>query len=177
MLISCSNASKKLTHSKAESILTKCLEKGSAAGKTYFDTGNQMFNPKKEADIKELEFLKTLENEGLLKLEYISGKLHHIYNIELTEKAEAFVLEKDKKGIESVIMATKSTKALVKTFDHYVVSEIKQIHEIPENNTATVTAVLEKIELTPFFSINNESKFKEVKLTFLFTSNGWGYCK
>jgi len=54
----------------------------------------------------------------------IAGKLHHIYNIELTEKAEAFVLEKDKKGIESIIMATKSTKALVKTFDHYVVSEI-----------------------------------------------------
>lgn len=176
MIISCSDTNKKLTHSKAKSILTECLKKISSEGNAEISIGDKSFNTSNYTDSIKLDFLKTLEKQGLLKVRYVNGEIDQTYNIELTEKANPYVLIKEKEDPLSVLTGIKNTKAVVKTFEYYIISEVKEIHEIPANNTATVTAILEKINPTPFFSLTNESIFNEVKFTFLFTSNGWGYC-
>lgn len=180
LFISSTFASEKLTTSKAKSILSECI-KGKSSGKAYIETGERSFNTEFEKDIKKLALLKSLKDQGFIKLGSInSGKGGKIekYNIELTEKANPYVIKKGEKEVSSFLVGTgKETKALVKTYEKLIVVEIKEVQENPSTNSAIVTASLKKTNPTPFFSVKNESELTEIELKFHYTSNGWKYCK
>jgi len=177
--VSCSD---ELTNSKAEDIISDCLDENPKIGKELMYVGNKRFYTNKNSDIKRLAFFQKLKKKGYLKIETVSSNKrnnHVTYNISFTDKAKDFVLVSNVKNINSFFGGSaKQRQASVKTFE-YEVDEVKEVHEIPSMNTAEVTVIYEKTKKTPFYGLENDkSEFKTSKVILRKTTdNGWKYCE
>ncbi len=169
LTVSCSD---ELSNSKAEKIISDCLEKNPRRETVTFQYGERLiFNKNKE----EFKKLKELEKSGYLKIDSLGvGKVSYYgkypkYNIELLEKTKEFIIEQTER----------SNKQYVKllAFD-YKIDEVKEVHEIPSMNAAEVRVNYKKVNITPFAILGNKNTtdFKIEKLGFTKTSNGWRYC-
>jgi hypothetical protein len=181
-IISSVSCSDELTNSKAEDIISDCLDKNPKIGKELMYVGNKRFYTNKNSDVKRLAFLQKLKKKGYLKIESVSSNKrnnHVTYNISFTDKAKDFVLVSNVKNINSFFGGSaKQRQASVKTFE-YEVDEVKEVHEIPSMNTADVTVIYKKTKKTPFYELESDkSEFKTSKVIFRKTTdNGWKYCE
>lgn len=170
LTISCSDD---LSNSKAEKIISKCLEKNPYRETVKFQYGERLIYNK---DKEEFQKLKELEKEGYLKIDSLGVKKvkyygkYPKYNIELLEKSKEFVIEQTERNKKQYVKFS--------AFD-YEVDEVKEVHEIPSMNAAEVRVNYKKVNITPFaiLSKENTTDFKIERLPFAKTSNGWRYCE
>lgn len=158
-LFSCSD---NLTNSKAEEIINECLENNS--GK---ETVNLLtYNNFKYVYQYKKELMDSLEALGLIATN-TSDRWNQ--SLMLTEKGKKHAV---KLG-DSVGLSNNEILAY-----EYKLKEVKSIHEIPSMNTAQVTVVLEKYNVTPFDMISDEKVGEtfEKKVSLKKTNDGWVYC-
>ncbi|WP_340155466.1 hypothetical protein [uncultured Winogradskyella sp.] len=172
-----SSCSDNLTNSKAEDIISDCLESNPKVGKTNFRTGEIRFYTEKDNQIELLNKYKNIAEEGLITLDSVKSSKrykHTTYNVSFTDKAKEYVLETDKKNM----FGRNSNTSVIRTYD-YEVDEVKEVHEIPSMNSAEVTIIYKKENKTPFSDFEKDkSDFITKKIGFRkTTSDGWKYCE
>lgn len=169
-LISC--GSDNLSNSKAEKIISKCLDAKPEQRTANFKIGKATFRDK-DYDQDLLNKYTQMVEEGFMEMELIKevtkgwNKGSKEYEIKLTQKALEFMEQLPEQG----------NLAVAKTFK-YEVDEVLEVHETPATNTAEVKVNFKASNVTPFaiFSRKDPSEFWIKTLRFSKTSNGWKYC-
>lgn len=169
-LYSC--GSDNLSNSKAEDIITECLEKEPLQRSTSFTIKKATFGIK-DHDLELLQKYLKLKEDGFIEMELIKEitkgwrKGYKEYSIKLNEKAMVYLNEVPENG----------QTAYAKTF-RYEVEKVLEVQEKPSLNTAIVKVQFKAVDITPFsvFSPKDPTEFwiKDLKMTK--TSNGWKYC-
>ncbi|MCD9611884.1 hypothetical protein [Tenacibaculum maritimum] len=114
-----------------------------------------------------------LKEQGLINFEKLNSSFmgYPEYNISLTEKGKSYVSNVSKKG--------RSTTTKMKCFS-LELYEIKEIHEIPEQNIATIKVTFKKVNKTPFIILMNEKSNNndviEKTIGLKETTDGWKLC-
>lgn len=173
----CISCSDNLSNSKAEDIISDCLETNPKSGKISFKTGEIRFYTEKSNQLELLEKYKSISENGFITLDSIKSSKrykHTTYNVTFTDKAKDFVLETGKK----TMFGTNKNVSVVKTYE-YEVDEVKEVHEIPSLNSAEVTVIYKKENKTPFYEFEKDkTDFITKKIGFRkTTSDGWKYCE
>ena len=176
LIASCSDA---LTNSKAENIISDCLEKNPKYGEIDFKIGEIRFYTEKSKNLELLNNYKNIAEKGFINLDSIKESKRYNYyieyNVSFTDKAKDFVLETEKK---SPLFGTNKNYSTIKVYD-YQIDEVKEVHEIPSLNAAEVTVIYKKENKTPFYEfVSNKTDFITEKIDFRkTTSDGWKYCE
>lgn len=171
-LLATSCGSDNLTNSKAEKIISACLESKPELRTSYFAIGKATFK-NKDYDNDLLGKYTKLVEDGYLEMELVQEfstgwrKGTKEYNIKLTEDALEYMEEVPENG----------NQAIAKAF-RYVVDEVLEVQEIPSLNTAKVKIQYKAADITPFsvFSRKDPKEFWIDNITVRKTSNGWKYC-
>lgn len=170
MVLSC--GSDNLSNSKAENIISECLEAEPEIRKSSIAIGKATFT-KKDYDQELLSKYVQLELEGYLQMEllreFTTGwrKGTKEYSIKLNEKSLPFMEQISEKGNLAVARAYK-----------YEVDKVLEVQEIPAMNSAKVKVQYRAVDITPFsvFSRKDANEFWIDDLNMKKTSNGWKYC-
>ena len=168
IITSCS--SDKLSHSKAEDIISDCLDINPEQRKAFLQLGKITFTDN-AYDTALFEKYKTLEDDGMLNLEFIKeinryGKRKE-YNVTLTKKAGIYIENLPEQGSSGTFKSFK-----------YVVDDILEIQEIPAENRAKVKVQFKAVDITPFaiLSKKDPAEFWIKNIRMVKTSNGWKHC-
>jgi hypothetical protein len=167
-LLSCD--SDNLSNSKAEKIISKCLEQKPQQRQERLTIGKATFRDK-DYDIELLQKYMQLKDKGYIEMELIKEitkgyrKGSKEYSIKLTNKALEYIIESTEVSV------------IVKTFK-YEVGEVLEVQEFPAANTAKAKVKFEATNITPFAILSRKDPtefwIKDFNLTK--TSNGWKYC-
>lgn len=188
-LFICSCGSDNLSNSKAEDIISDCLEK-----EPILRTVTIRLN-KNRITGDELTKYEKLKKDGFLKMESLKNNIKkpikkksddplaqwryeaelrnynrnykNAYNLKLTREAE--------KHIENAPENSNSVK--MKMF-RYEVDKVLEVQEIPAMNKAKVKVQYKAVDITPFASLSRKdpAEFWVKDITMTKTSNGWKYC-
>lgn len=188
-LLICSCGSDNLSNSKAEDIISDCLEK-----EPIQRTVSIRLNKNKIAK-DDLTKYEELKKDGYLEMESAKNNVKkpvkkksddplaqwryeaelrsynrnykNAYDVKLTDKAE--------KHIETA--PEKSNLVKMKAF-RYEVDKVLEVQEIPAMNTAKVKVQYKAVDITPFavLSRKDPAEFWVKDITMTKTSNGWKYC-
>jgi len=158
-------SSDELTHSKAGSIIKECVKKEPLYGNYKLELGKKVALTKKEKVKAQI-----LADKGIIK--FVEDT--YLNSIELTDKSERLLLEKEEKRYKAT--NRKYIKAVFKTCE-YKFEEIIEIKETPAFNEATVRVKFRKINETEISELEkNKNDFLEKEVTLRKTSNGWKLC-
>lgn len=188
-LLICSCGSDNLSNSKAEDIISDCLEKEPIQRTVSIRlnknkiTGDELI---KYEELKEDGYIEITSTENNVK-KPVKGKSNdplaewryeaelrrynrnykNAYDIKLTDKAE--------NHIETA--PEKSNSVKIKAF-RYEVDKVLEVQEIPAMNTAKVKVQYKAVDITPFaiLSRKDPTEFWVKDITMMKTSNGWKYC-
>ncbi|PWL38117.1 hypothetical protein DKG77_07435 [Flagellimonas aquimarina] len=188
LVFSCDSG--KLTNSKAEDIISDCLESEPEDRSVSIKINKVQFSKNQKEEVLKYEELR---DDGYLELTLIEKpklkplsnsndplaswrreaeirrqeRYYKEYDISLTKKAEDFIV----KARENSNFVT------LKTFN-YEVDEVLEVQEIPTMNTAKVKVKFKAVDLTPFAILykKDPSKLWIDDVSMSKTSNGWKYC-
>lgn len=171
-IIISSCGSDNLSNSKAENIISECLDVKPEVRKATITIGKATFT-KRDYDQELLaKYIKLME-EGYLQMELLkefnSGwrKGTKEYSVKLNENALQFMEQIPENGNLAVARAYK-----------YEVDKVLEVQEIPAMNSAKVKVQYKAVDITPFsvFSSKDANEFWINDLNMKKTSNGWKYC-
>lgn len=170
MFFSCN--SENLSNSKAENIISSCLEKKPLQRNVPLTIGKATFSAQ-DFDVELLQKYIKLKEDKYINMEIIKEftkgwrKGTKEFNIKLTEKAMEYMQEVPENG----------KTAYAKTF-RYEVDKVLEVQEIPSLNSAKVKVQYKAVDITPFaiLSRKDPSEFWIEDLKMTKTSNGWKYC-
>ncbi|MEO9511876.1 MAG: hypothetical protein ABJN84_08915 [Flavobacteriaceae bacterium] len=162
-----------LSNSKAEKVISKCLELKPELRKANLRIGKATFS-NKEYDQELLSKYIALTDQGYLEMELLKDittgwrKGTQEYEVKLSEKALEYMHQIPENG----------NLAVAKTFA-YEVDKVLEVQEIPSMNSATVKVQYKAVDITPFsiFSKKDPKEFLIDDLKMRKTSNGWKYCE
>ncbi|CAA0224503.1 hypothetical protein [Tenacibaculum maritimum] len=172
LVTSCS--SDKLTKEKVRDLYKECYEKGETqyAEKKIVLGKKTVLNKKLNSQNSEENYNK-LKAQDLISFEKLATSFmgYPEYNISLTEKGKSYISQTTKKGAW--------TTTMMKCFS-LELDEIKEIHEIPEQNVATIKATFKKVNKTPFIILmsekSNNNEVIEKTIGLKKTNEGWKLC-
>ena len=171
IIMSCS--SDKLDKEKITELYKECYEKGNTQyAEKKIALGNEtVLNKKRNPQNTKANYNK-LREQGLINFKKLNSSFmgHPQYSISLTEKGKEYISKTIKKG--------SWTTTMMKCFS-LELDEIKEIHEIPEQNIATIKITLKKVNKTPFIVLMNKENnddLIEKTIGLKKTNEGWKLC-
>lgn len=169
-LTSCS--SDKLTKQKIKELYKECLEKGNTEyAEKKIALGNRTVLGTKFKPRNSEENYNNLKEQGVINFKKLGTSFmgNPEYSISLTEKGKSYISKTKKEGTW--------TKTWVKCYS-LALDEIHEIHEIPEQNIATVKITLKKVNTTPFVILMNKQNNDLIEKTIGLkkTNEGWKLC-
>lgn len=170
-ITSCS--SDELTKEKVKELYKECSKKGNNQyAEKRITLGNKtVLNTRLKPQNSEENYTK-LKEEGLINFKKLGTSFmgQPQYSISLTEKGKSYISETKKDGTW--------TKTWVKCFS-LELNEILEIHEIPEQNIASIKITLKKVNKTPFIVLMNKENnddLIEKTIGLKKTTDGWKLC-
>lgn len=165
--------SQKLTKEKVKELYIECSEKGNTQyAEKRITLGNEtVLNTRLKPQNSEENYIK-LKEEGLIIFEKLGTSFmgQPQYKISLTEKGKSFISKTKKEG--------NWNKTWVKCFS-LELNEVIEIHEIPEQNIATIKITFKKVDKTPFIILMNKENnddLIEKTIGLKKTTDGWKLC-
>ena len=187
----CSCGSDNLSNSKAEDIISDCLDKEPEKRTATLNINQVTFGTNND----KLERYKELEEDGFIEMEQIDMKskikkskpnandplAQWRYEAEL-RRAErnknTFKVTITKKAEKYIDEAKENSNWIKMKAYSYEVDEVLEVQEIPSLNSSKVKVKYEAVDITPFaiLSKKDPSEFWIKDITMTKTSNGWKYC-
>jgi len=172
IIIVSSCGSDNLSNSKAQNIISECLDTKPEVRKATITIGKATFT-KQDYDQELLAKYLKLTEDGYLQMELLKEfntgwrKGTKEYSVKLNEKALQFMEKIPENGNLAVARAYK-----------YEVDKVLEVQEIPAMNSAKVKIQYKAVDITPFsiFSSKAPNEFWIDDLNMKKTSNGWKYC-
>ena len=172
--VSCSD---NLSNSKAEKIISKCLDQKPEQRNVSIPLRKKIYS---EQSKKDLAKYQQLQEDGYLDISPVEKEKttnndaftawrnqFDEYDIKITKKGEKYIDNAPENG-DFVMM---------KTF-RYEVDEVLEVQEIPAANSAKVKVQYKAVDITPFASLSSKdpSEYWVKTRTMKKTSNGWKFC-
>lgn len=168
LLTSCS--SDKLTKQKVKDLYKECHEKGETQyAEKRISLGDKVLLSDRVAFYNTEENYNKLKEQGLINFEKLNSSFmgYPYCRISLTDKGKEYISRVEKE------------KTMMRCFS-LELDEVKEIHEIPAQNIATIKVTFKKVDKTPFMifmsekSRNNDIIEKTIGLKK--TNDGWKLC-
>ncbi len=169
LFVSC--GSDNLSNSKAESIISECLETKPEQRTVSFNIGKVTFRDR-DYDKELLQGYRTLLESGHIEMKLIKETKTGY------RKGKEFEVKLTEKALEHMEKVPENDGTAEAKIYKYVVDEVLEVHETPATNTALVKVNFKVADKTPFsiLASKDPSDFWVQKLKFSKTSNGWKYC-
>lgn len=168
LLTSCS--SDKLTKQKVKDLYKECHEKGKTQyAEKKISLGDEALLNSRLAFYNTEENYNKLKEQGLINFEKLNSSFmgYPYYRISLTEKGKTYISRVVKK------------KTMMRCFS-LELDEVKEIHEIPAQNIATIKVTFKKVDKTPFMIFMSEKSRNtdiiEKTIGLKKTNDGWKLC-